>query len=257
MPLVVPAGNLSSRVAISPEGKTPGEPANSSAGVASAGANGTGAEGSGTGPPGVSITGGAGPRSTYSALGPATPGAPAGRVLPGTIAAAVPPSAALAPLAAGARAPAVVAALKPGAKPETLLGPKHLYTLNINMPNLTSAMGSWILTFAEMNSVTLPPGASPSPATLSGPEPVRKVDPKYPPELRSKRVEGEVVLYAVIRKDGTVDSIQLVNGVDPILDENAMQALAQWKFRPGERQGEPVDLEAIVRIPFRSVAPLY
>jgi TonB family protein len=141
--------------------------------------------------------------------------------------------------------------------PEKLLGPKRIYTLHINMPNLTSATGSWILTFAEMESLQLSPGVTPDPAALSGPEPLRKVDPKYPPELRGRRVEGEVILYAVIRKDGTVDSIQLVNGVDPTLDQNAMQALAQWKFRPGERQGAPIDLEAVVRIPFHAVAPLY
>jgi protein TonB len=65
-------------------------------------------------------------------------------------------------------------------------------------------------------------------------------------------VEGEVVLYAVIRSDGTVDSIQLVRGIDEQLDANAMQALSQWKFRPATKQGTPVDLEAIVHIPFRA-----
>jgi TonB family protein len=56
----------------------------------------------------------------------------------------------------------------------------------------------------------------------------------------------------VIRRDGTVDSIQLVRGVDEQLDENSMHALAQWRFRPAEKQGEPIDLEAIVHIPFKS-----
>jgi TonB family protein len=78
------------------------------------------------------------------------------------------------------------------------------------------------------------------------------VDPKYPPTLISERVEGEVVLYAVIRGDGSVDSIQLVHGIDEQLDANAMSALAQWKVRPAARQGEPVELEAIVHIPFRA-----
>jgi protein TonB len=78
------------------------------------------------------------------------------------------------------------------------------------------------------------------------------VDPKYPPEFRNLHVDGEVVLYAIIRKDGSVDSIQLVHSVDPRLDANAMEALAQWRFRPAEKQGEPVDLEAVVHIPFRS-----
>jgi len=98
------------------------------------------------------------------------------------------------------------------------------------------------------------PGATP-PGDLTGPSPLHKVDPKYPPALRNERVEGDVMLYAVIRKDGSVDSIQLVHGIDDQLDQNAMQALARWRFRPAERQGEPVELEAIVHIPFRAVAP--
>jgi TonB family protein len=81
------------------------------------------------------------------------------------------------------------------------------------------------------------------------------VDPKYPPELKAEKVEGDVVLYAVIRKDGSVDSIQLVQGLDPQLDENAMEALGRWKFQPAERHGEPVELVAIVRIPFHAPPP--
>jgi TonB family protein len=68
----------------------------------------------------------------------------------------------------------------------------------------------------------------------------------------NEHVEGEVILYAVIRSDGSVDSIQLVRGIDERLDANAMSALSQWKFRPAERNGAPVELEAIVHIPFRA-----
>ena len=117
--------------------------------------------------------------------------------------------------------------------PEKVLGAKQVYTLHVNMPNLTSASGSWVLNFAELNEMD--PGAYSKLAEsdLAGPVPLRKVDPKYPPELRSAHVDGEVVLYAIIRKDGTVDSIHLVHGVDPDLDANAIEALAQWKFQPG------------------------
>ena len=59
----------------------------------------------------------------------------------------------------------------------------------------------------------------------------------------------------MIRKDGTVDSIQLLAGIDPAMDMNAMQALAQWKFRPAQRAGAPVDLEAIVHIPLHGAKP--
>ncbi len=83
---------------------------------------------------------------------------------------------------------------------------------------------------------------------------MHKVDPKYPPALMSARVQGDVILYAIIRKNGTVDSIQLIKGIEPRLDQNAMEALARWKFRPAERRGEPVELEAVVTIPFRAAA---
>jgi TonB family protein len=141
-------------------------------------------------------------------------------------------------------------ALPPGAKPEQIFASKKIYKMQIDLPNLNSATGSWILNFTELQTN---PGAPRVPSTdLNGPTPIRKVDPKYPPTLINEHVEGEVVLYAVIRRDGSVDSVQLVHGLDEELDKNAMTALSQWKFRPATRQGEPVDLEAIVHIPFHA-----
>jgi TonB family protein len=122
--------------------------------------------------------------------------------------------------------------------------------MHIDMPNLNSATGSWILNFTELRANS--DGLHLASGELSGPSPLRKVDPKYPPTLINEHVEGEVVLYAVIRRDGTVDSIQLVRGIDEQLDANAMHALSQWRFRPGARQGEPIELEAIVHIPFHA-----
>ena len=52
-------------------------------------------------------------------------------------------------------------------------------------------------------------------------------------------------------------AVKLVRGVDPTLDANAMGALAQWKFQPAEKSGVPIDLEAVVHIPFRSRVPVY
>jgi TonB family protein len=73
-----------------------------------------------------------------------------------------------------------------------------------------------------------------------------------------EHVQGEVILYAIIRKDGSVDSIQLVRGIEPELDKNAMEALAHWKFRPGTREGAPIDMETVAHIPFRfRVSPDY
>jgi TonB family protein len=136
------------------------------------------------------------------------------------------------------------------ATPEQILGAKRVYTIYVNMPNLTSATGSWVLNFAELQ--TDEQQIRPDSGDISSPVPVRKVDPKYPPTLRNENVEGEVVLYAIIRRDGSVDSIQLLKGVEPELDQNAMEALARWRFRPATRGGVPVELEAVVHIPFRN-----
>ena len=98
------------------------------------------------------------------------------------------------------------------------------------MPNLTSVTGNWVINFAQLDEGN-PPFNKPK-GTLSGPSLVSEVDPKYPPTLIKQHVDGEVVLYAIIRKDGSVDSIQLVHGIDPVLDKFSMEALARWKLRP-------------------------
>jgi TonB family protein len=122
-----------------------------------------------------------------------------------------------------------------------------VYSMNVNMPNLNSVTGSWIVHFSELRS----PGTVPTSGELSAPVPMRKVDPKYPQDMIKDHVEGEVILYGVIRPDGSVDSIQLAHGIDPQLDANAMEAFRQWKFQPATKGGQPVALEAIVHIPFR------
>jgi protein TonB len=253
-PPALPQGNLSARVSMSPEGRK-GE-AN--------GANGNGAGARvGNGPPGVgvSVSGGNLPDAPVSAIsgpsGAGTRGSGAGSGAAGAShsepRASNPSAAKSAPAAEG---PAKVA-LAPGAAPESLLGASQVYTLRVSMPNLASATGDWTLSFAELGAPEYIPNGRPRPADagLSGPVPLRKVDPKYPPELKHEGVEGEVVLYAVIRKDGSVDSIQLVKGLDPELDENSMEALGRWKFQPATRNGQPVELVAVVHIPFHAPPP--
>ena len=89
-----------------------------------------------------------------------------------------------------------------------------------------------------------------TPGELTAPVALTKVDPAYPQELMRDRVEGTVTVYAVIHSDGTVGELKVLRGVDERLDANAMAALSHWKFRPGTKNGAPVDLEALVQIPF-------
>ncbi|HYT22127.1 MAG TPA: TonB family protein [Candidatus Polarisedimenticolia bacterium] len=256
-PVVPPQGNLAARVSLSPEGKQPGVPGGSpngtpganggaGGGPASSGGNGTG-NGSAKNGIDVSISGGH----------PPTNGANSGLGGPTKISTA-PPRALItkpdphaksddAPERTG---PPNFASLPAGAQPEQIFASKKIYKMLVNMPNLNSATGSWILNFSELRTGSEGPG--PASSEVSAPGPLRKIDPKYPPTLINEHVEGEVVLYAVIRRDGSVDSIQLVRGIDDQLDANAMNALSQWKFRPATIQGVPIELEAIVHIPFRA-----
>jgi TonB family protein len=238
-PVQPPQGNLAARVSISPEGKQPGAPGGTPNGVPNSTAADS-ASGGGKSAVGVSISGG-----NPSANGGAKVTAPARKLM------TRPEPKVKSEDVAERTGPPDFAALPPGAKPEAVFAYKKMYTLNVNMPNLNSATGSWILNFSELHTDSENTHHAQQIAELSGPVPLQKVDPKYPPTLMTERVTGEVILYAVIRRDGSVDSIQLVRGIDQQLDANAIKALRQWKFRPGAKQGTPVELEAIVHIPFR------
>jgi TonB family protein len=70
-----------------------------------------------------------------------------------------------------------------------------------------------------------------------------------------QRVEGKVKLSAIIRKDGRVDMVRVLNPVDQRLDQSAIDALRKWEFEPASRSGQPVEVDVLVEIPFR-LAPL-
>jgi len=84
---------------------------------------------------------------------------------------------------------------------------------------------------------------------------VRKSDPAYPSELMADNIHGTVVLTATIRADGSVTDIVVAKSLEPLLDRNAVQALARWVFRPALRNGQPIDLDAVIQVPFRAQRP--
>lgn len=126
-----------------------------------------------------------------------------------------------------------------------IFGDRRRYAVRLSMPNLNSSIGSWIMRFARLNSQ---PGTE---EDISAPEPLHKVDPSYPASYVHDRVEGTVVLYGIIRSDGSMGDVRILEGFDSVLDENARAALEKWRFRPGTRNGVPVDVEIVVHVPFR------
>lgn len=127
-----------------------------------------------------------------------------------------------------------------------VFGDRPFYSMTLNMPNLNSAGGSWIMRFAELND-------SGSTEDISAPRALHKVDPAYPLELMRQNVQGTVAVRAVIRADGSVADVKVVRSVDERLDRYACEALSHWRFEPATRSGAPVDLAVVVMIPFRPV----
>jgi TonB family protein len=178
-------------------------------------------------------------------------------------------------LIAGMRAPRLTARTsQPGVETTTesklsteeraVFGDRHFYSLSLNMPNLNSAGGSWIIRFAALkpdSAASNPPArvaatgdpSDPPPSSddLSAPVATRKVDPAYPLELMRQNVAGTVILYAIIHADGTVGKVRVLRGVDDRLDQFATEAIAKWQFQPATKNGAPVDVEATFWIPFR------
>lgn len=141
--------------------------------------------------------------------------------------------------------PPHAAVAPPNSIDERVFRGRKYYTMALNTPNLTSAGGSWIFRFAERSATS-------KAGEVTAPVAIREIDPAYPADLIRDRIEGVVILYAVIRSDGSVAEVKVLEGFDDRLDENARQALSGWHFVPGTRNGNPVDLEAVVRIPFRA-----
>ena len=83
------------------------------------------------------------------------------------------------------------------------------------------------------------------------PEILGKPRPEYTAEGRSMRIEGDVVVDLVFLANGSVQIIRVVSGLGHGLDDAAVRAAQQIKFKPAKRQGESVDFPARVRIEFR------
>ncbi len=253
-PVEMPAGNRSGEFHASPGGKAdaPGTP--NVKGDASSTANGAGGSagkgnGSGNGasnglPTGISV-GNPPPGAATSAVA----GTPTGKPDPKLeeqkriIAAAMRPS-----IPSATQRP--VAPPEPPANIDAdsiearVFGRKQYYSLVLNTPNLSSRAGSWVIHFAELKETD-------NKTKPTAPVALNEVDPAYTPDAMRDRVEGTVTLYAVIRPDGSVTDIKVLNSLDDRLDSSAMRALSRWHFRPGTKNGEAIALEAVVQIPFR------
>jgi protein TonB len=78
---------------------------------------------------------------------------------------------------------------------------------------------------------------------------MKKVQPNYPPLARSARIQGQVVLQAVIGKDGTIQNLRAISG-HPMLTPAAIDAVRQWRYKPYFLNGEPVEVDTQITVNF-------
>jgi protein TonB len=78
---------------------------------------------------------------------------------------------------------------------------------------------------------------------------IRRVQPVYPPLARSARVQGSVVLSALISKAGTMENLRVLSG-HPLLVAAALEAVRQWRYRPYILNAEPIEVETQITVSF-------
>jgi TonB family protein len=93
--------------------------------------------------------------------------------------------------------------------------------------------------------------AAASGAADTPPDILDKPRPEYTAEGRGQRIEGDVVIDLVFLANGSIQINRVVSGLGHGLDDSAVRAAQEIKFKPARRQGEPVDFPARVRIEFR------
>ena len=77
-----------------------------------------------------------------------------------------------------------------------------------------------------------------------------RVNPVYPAEAKKARVQGSVLLHAIITTDGSVQSVDVISSDSPLLSQSAEDAVRQWKYRPYLLNGDPVEVDTQITVNF-------
>lgn len=141
---------------------------------------------------------------------------------------------------------------------DAMVQPIHLYNANGTSPNQKygASLGSYAYVegaFRYMDTnvylalSTAPPLRIRQGGNITLTSLVYKVDPVYPDD--AKRIQGTVVLHAILSVDGAVKELEVVSG-DPFLANAAITAVRQWKYKPTLLNGKPVEVDTTVKIDF-------
>jgi len=87
-----------------------------------------------------------------------------------------------------------------------------------------------------------------SPEVMAG-NVINKVTPRYPEDAKKAKIEGAVLLKAVIGKDGTIENLQVISGPKE-LQTSALDAVRQWTYKPYLLNGDPEDVETTITVTY-------
>ena len=116
--------------------------------------------------------------------------------------------------------------------------------------NLTARLMVVAVVLTAAGCATRAPVFTPG-ASVTAPVMVTSENPHYTEEALQAKIQGTVLLNCVVLADGTVADMQVVRSLDRGLDTQAVQALAQWTFEPGTKDGVPVLVRVSVDMEFR------
>ena len=97
----------------------------------------------------------------------------------------------------------------------------------------------------------LPDGVSRIKDGVAAPSPDYRPEPSYSIEARMAGLQGTVVAWVVIGTDGLIHDVQILHPLGLGLDEQAVEAINQWRFKPGTKNGTPVKVAATIEVNFR------
>ncbi len=88
---------------------------------------------------------------------------------------------------------------------------------------------------------------------VSPPAPIERVDPDYSELAKAARYEGTAVVAIVVDENGVPKNVRVVKALGMGLDEKAIESVKQWRFKPGMKDGQPVNVAATVQVRFQVI----
>ncbi|MGH9381344.1 MAG: energy transducer TonB [Thermoanaerobaculia bacterium] len=129
-------------------------------------------------------------------------------------------------------------------EPEPIVDPEELQP-EIDLPDTDLIFGMPDAPPAEPQGPIMVGGDVQAPVKLSGAEPT------YTEIARRARIEGVVIVQAIVNKEGVVENVKILKGLPMGLDQSAVDAVKRWRFEPATLHGKPVDVYYTLTVNFQ------